>query len=227
MPKMTSFINMIKDIIRRQFLSGMLVVVPLILTYVVFRFLFTSIDGILSPYLQKFLGYSIPGLGIAFTIIVIILTGFFTRSIIGGSIYKKGDQLLAKVPVIRVVYLAAKRLIEAISLPHSHTFKQVVMFEYPRRGAYVMGFATTRLKFEREVYDTCEMVGVFVPSTPTPFSGIVIFVPKEDVTPLDISVEEGLKLIVSGGIVSPPTIRRREGFYYEEAELSDAPGQSA
>jgi len=218
---------MIRDIIRRQFLSGMLVIVPLILTYVVLRFLFKSIDGILSPYLHELFGYSIPGLGIAFTILIILLTGFFVRSLVGEALYKKGDKLLARLPIIRVVYLAAKRLIEAITLQHNHTFKQVVTFEYPRRGAYVMGFATTRLDFEKGVYDRQEMIGVFVPSTPAPFSGIVIFVPVEDVTPLDISVEEGLKLIVSGGIVSPPVIRRREGYYYEEAELSDAPGQSA
>lgn len=213
---------MIRDILRRQFLSGMLLVVPLILTYVVLRFLFESIDGILSPYLEDLLGYSIPGLGIITTLLIILLTGFFTRSLIGSSLYKEGDRLLAKLPVIRVVYLAAKRLIEALAMPHHHAFKQVVMFEYPRRGAYAVGFATAKIDLEPDEFQSRKMVGVFVPSTPTPVSGIVIFVPKEEVIPLDISVEEGLKLIVSGGIVSPPVIRRGEEPDYEEAPLSNA-----
>lgn len=206
---MKSIFKLTRDVLRRQFLSGMLVVVPLILTYVVLRFLFEIIDGILSPYLVKFLGYSIPGLGIISTILIIILTGFFVRSIVGASIYKRGDNLLTKLPIVRIFYLAAKKLIEALALPSNEAFKEVVMFEYPRRGIWVVGFLTSKIKFVNGSDDQIELVGVFVPSTPTPVSGIVIFAPREDIIPLNITIEEGLKLIVSGGIVAPPVIKKR------------------
>ena len=173
--KMRSVFNIIKDIVKRQFLSGIMVVVPIILTYVILRFLFEAIDGILSPYLVKLLGYAIPGLGIITTILIILLTGFFTRSIIGGSIFRRGDRFLARVPLIRIFYLAAKKLIEAIAIPRNRAFKQVVLFEYPRRGAYALGFSTTKVELEREVSGNNELIGIFVPSTPTPVSGIVIF----------------------------------------------------
>jgi uncharacterized membrane protein len=221
--KMRSVFNIIRDILRRQFLSGILVVVPLILTYVILRFLFEAIDGILSPYLVKLFGYSIPGLGIITTILLILLTGFFTRSIVGDSIYRRSDRFLARMPLIRIFYLAAKKLIEAIAIPRNRAFKQVVLFEYPRRGAYALGFSTTKIELAREEHDRNDLVGIFVPSTPTPVSGIVIFVPPEDIIPLDISVEEGLKLIVSGGIVAPPTLNRRKHFTIEKVELSNAP----
>lgn len=206
---MKSIFKMAKDVLRRQFLSGMLVVVPLILTYVVLRFLFDTIDGILSPYIVKFLGYSIPGLGIIFTILIILLTGFFVRSIIGASIYKRGDNLLTKLPIVRIFYLAAKKLIEALAQPSNEAFKEVVMFEYPRRGIWAIGFLTSKIKFVNGSDDEIELVGVFVPSTPTPISGIVIFAPRKDVVTLDITIEAGLKLLVSGGIVAPSLIKKR------------------
>ncbi len=207
---MRSIFKLAKDVLRRQFLSGMLVVVPLILTYVVLRFLFETIDGILSPYIVKFLGYSIPGLGIIFTILIIILTGFFVRSIVGASIYKRGDNLLTKLPIVRIFYLAAKKLIEALTKSNNEAFKEVVMFEYPRRGTWVVGFLTSKIKFVNGSDDQqIELVGVFVPSTPTPVSGIVIFAPREDIMTLEMTVEEGLKLIVSGGIVAPTVIKKR------------------
>jgi len=207
---MKSIFKMAQDVLRRQFLSGMLVVVPLILTYVVLRFLFDVIDGILSPYIFKFLGYSIPGLGIIFTILIIILTGFFVRSIVGASIYKRGDNLLTKMPIVRIFYLAAKKLIEALAKPSNEAFKEVVMFEYPRHGIWAIGFLTSKIKFVNgEADQQQELIGVFVPSTPTPVSGFVIFAPRKDVVTLDLTIEAGLKLLVSGGIVAPTLIKKR------------------
>lgn len=201
-----SVFKIVKDIVRRQFLSGVLVVVPLILTYVVLMFLFESVDGVLSPLVQRVFGYSIPGLGIITTILIILLTGFFTRSLIGATLYKHGDRLLAKTPVIRIFYLAAKQLVEAVSVPDIKAFKEVVMIEYPRRGLHVIGFATTRIRYQDESSGSKRLVGVFVPSTPTPISGFVVFVPDDEIIRLNITVEETIKLLVSGGIGSPQSI---------------------
>jgi uncharacterized membrane protein len=199
-----SVLKIVKDIIRRQFVSGVLVVVPLILTYVVLRFLFEAIDGILLPIIFHMFGYTIPGLGIIATLLIILLTGFFTRSIVGATLYKHGDRILARIPLIRVVYLAAKQLIEAITRPQIKSFKEVVMIEYPRRELYIIGFATSKTRLIKDGSVEQKLVGVFVPSTPTPVSGFVVFVPEDEVTPLQISVEEAIKLLVSGGIVTPP-----------------------
>jgi len=213
---MMSVYKLIKDIVRHHFLSGVLVVVPLILTYVVLRFLFESIDGILSPIVEQVFGYNIPGLGIVTTILGILLTGFLVRNIIGARAYKFGDRLLTRTPIIRIFYLAAKKLIEAIAMPQANTFKEVVMFEYPRRGAYALGFATTRIRILHDDDRSKKYVGIFVPSTPTPVSGIVIFVPDDEIISVDMTVEEGIKMIVSGGIVAPDEIRplpRKEETY--------------
>ena len=195
-----------RDIIKRQFLSGVLVVVPLILTYLVLRFLFETVDGILSPLIFKLLGYSIPGLGIIATVLIILLMGIVTRNLVGAKLYGYGDKMLTKTPLIRIIYSAAKQLIEAVSVPNIKTFKEVVMIEYPRHGLYAVGFATAKIKFQGGKNGDKKLVGVFIPSTPTPMTGIVVFIAEEDVICMDITVEEGIKLIVSGGIVSPQTI---------------------
>ncbi len=201
-----SILRIVRDIIKRQFLSGVLVVVPLILTYLVLRFLFETVDGILSPLIFKLLGYSIPGLGIIATVLIILLMGVITRNLVGAKLYGYGDKMLTKTPLIRIIYSAAKQLIEAVSVPNIKTFKEVVMIEYPRRGLYAVGFATAKIKFQGGKEGDRRLVGVFIPSTPTPMTGTVVFIAEEDVMCMDITVEEGIKLIVSGGIVSPQTI---------------------
>lgn len=218
-----SIFRMIKDIIKRQFLSGVLVVVPLILTYVVLRFLFDLVDGILSPIIQQTIGYTIPGLGIISTIFIIILTGFFTRSIVGATIYRKGDKILARTPLIRVIYLAAKQLINAITMPQIKTFKEVVMVEYMRKGLYAIGFATSKIDTVDLANNTNSLIGVFIPSTPTPVSGVLVFVLRKDITPLDMSVEEAMKLLVSGGIVAPSSIKKNYSDQAFELEEDYAP----
>jgi len=201
-----SVFKIVKDIIKRQFLAGVLVVIPLILTYVVLRFLFETIDGILSPLIMRAFQYHIPGLGIVVTILLILLAGFFTRNLIGAKLYKYGDRILANIPVIRVVYLATKQLVEAVTLPSVKAFKEVVMVEYPRVGLYAIGFATNNVRLINNKAGTSRMVGIFIPSTPTPVSGFVIFAPEDEIITLNISVEDALKLLVSGGIVAPPEL---------------------
>lgn len=207
-----SVFKIVGDIVRRQFLSGVLVVVPLILTYVVLRFLFEAVDGILLPVVEKLLGFTIPGFGIIATLLIILLTGLFTRSILGGTIYKHSDKIMARLPLIRIIYLAAKQLIEAITRPQVKSFKEVVMIEYPRRGLYAIGFATAQIKYSDEHFGHRKLVGVFVPSTPTPITGLVIFVPEDEIMPVDITVEEAMKLLVSGGIVAPSVFRDQTGI---------------
>lgn len=201
-------IKAITDSLRRYFVAGVLIVAPVILTYVVLNFLFKSIDGILSPYLHKVLGYSVPGLGILTTLLLILLAGVLTYNFIGSRLFRAGDRMMRSFPFVRVIYLSAKQLVEGVTLPQRKTFKEVALIEYPRRGVYAMCFVVKRPRLLRDGQE-CELVSLFVPSTPTPISGMVILARPEEVTILELTVEEAFKFLVSGGIVSPEQFRGR------------------
>ncbi len=200
-----SLVNKVLGSLRLHFLSGVLVVVPIILTYIVLKFLFESLDGILQPILERVLGYSIYGLGVFTTILLIILAGILTRNFIGARLYKVGDRILVRMPIIRPIYSAAKQLLEAVTMPTMDSFKEVALVEYPRRGAFALGFISNRIKIDSGG-SLKKYVSVFVPSTPTPVSGMVIVLPEEDVHPVQMTIEEGVKFLVSGGVASPALI---------------------
>jgi uncharacterized membrane protein len=188
--------------LRRYFLSGILVIVPLIITILVLRFLFENIDGLLSPLLTKLLKHHIPGLGIIATIILIFVAGFFTANVIGSRLFRIWEIFWIKTPLVRTIYGASKQLVEALTTSDKKSFKQVVLVEFPRKGMFSLGFLTSQIELERkETKD--ELVAVFIPSTPTPFTGWTMLFPKNDVIPLDMTVEKGIEFFVSGGIVAP------------------------
>lgn len=200
----------IGNVIKRQFVSGLLVTVPLIVTYFVLRFLFDTLDGLLSPIVQKLLGHHIPGLGAAATIVLVLVAGIITTNFVGARLYRWGDALLAGMPFVRSFYTAAKKLSESMLTPQNRAFSEVVLVEYPRPGLYAIGFLAHRSRLV-EAASERRMAVVYIPTTPTPFTGTVLFVPEQDVYPLDMTVEEGIKVGVSGGIVSPDTVRLKSG----------------
>ncbi len=204
-----SLASRILDTVRVHFVSGILVVVPIILTYIVLKFLFESIDGILQPVLERILGYSIYGLGVLTTILLIILAGVFTRNFLGARIYGIGEKILVQMPIIRPVYSAAKQLLEAVTMPSMNSFKEVVLVEYPRREVYALGFISNRINCDI-AGALREYVSVFIPSTPTPISGMVIMVPRDQIVTVDMTIEEGIKFLVSGGVASPELIKKKE-----------------
>lgn len=211
--------NRIIGSLRRHFLRGVLIVVPLILTYIVLRFLFQTVDGVLQPLIVRLLGHHIPGLGIFTTVLIIILAGVLTRNIVGASLYRMGDRLIAKVPLIRPIYSAAKQLLEAITLPTMKTsFKEVGLIEYPRRGTWAITFISNRIMVDVDGVPRSYFT-VFIPSTPTPVSGFVLVVPESDVITLTMTLEEGIKFVVSGGVASPELLqaklKRVEGLEQE------------
>jgi len=185
-------------VLRRYFLSGVLIIVPLIITYLVLRFLFLSVDGLLSPLLNKLLGYSIPGIGLLATLVLIFLAGIFASSVIFSRLVSYGQSLFLRIPIIRTIYGPAKQLVESLTIEEKRAFKQVVLIQFPRRGVFTLGFVTKRISLKNE-----EFFAVFVPSTPTPFTGWTLLFKREEVIPLDISVEQGIEFFVSGGIASP------------------------
>ena len=203
-----SIFSHIKVAIKKYFLSGLLVIVPLIITYFVLRALLSAIDGILSPLLIKYLGYEIPGLGFVIVIVLIFAAGILTRGVIGRELLNIWENLLSKLPFVRTIYGAARQLLVSVAEPKGGVFKRVVIIPYPRVGMYCFAFAASELSLDNR-REEGNYVSVFIPSTPTPFTGYVVMVKKEEVYPADISVEEAIKFIVSGGIIVPEKMNPR------------------
>ena len=195
--------------IRRQFLSGLLVIVPIILTFIVLRFLFRTVDSLLSPLIIKIIQVDIPGLGILATIVIIFIAGILTSYLGRSRLFNIWELFFIKTPLVRTIYSASKQLIEGIALPDKKAFQQVVLVQYPSKGIYNLGFVSNKIK-QDILPDKDELVAVFIPSTPTPFTGFVLLYPKKEIIPLDLSIEEGIKFFVSGGIASPKKLIPKE-----------------
>jgi len=190
--------------IRSKLIAGILFLIPLGFTYLVLKWLFNSVDNILAPYIESLIGRDIPGLGLAATIILVLLAGLLATNVFGKHMLSYIDRGLAKIPVVSGVYVSTKQFVEAIGSTSTKSFKRVVLVEYPRKGLLTFGFVT------KDVYTvvgkdgtTKEVVNIFVPSTPNPTTGFLIVVQKSQVIGVDLSVEEGVKLVVSGGILAP------------------------
>lgn len=210
-------VHNISTVIKRYFLSGVLVVVPLIVTYMVLRFLFDALDGVLQPILQKLVGIYIPGLGVIATLVLIAIAGILTRNYVGEKLVELGDKLLAHVPLIRPIYSGAKGLLEATTGKSTSSFKEVAVIEYPRKGTYTICFIAQHIELEVEGRAR-RFTTVFIPSSPTPFTGWSILVPFEEVTAIDMTVEAAIKFLVSGGVVSPSTFRVKPGLTWKRAQ---------
>ncbi|MEW6051342.1 MAG: DUF502 domain-containing protein [Candidatus Zixiibacteriota bacterium] len=210
-----SLFQTVGTVFKRNFVSGVLVVVPLILTYVVLRFLFETVDNILRPLLARLLGFSVPGIGVAATILLIIVAGVLTRNYIGNRLLRLWDSILARVPLIRPVYSGTKQLLEATTTSSTGSFKEVVLVEYPRHGVYTLCFVTQYVELNLEG-KLRRFVAVFLPSTPTPLTGWAMLIPLEDVLAVDMTVEAGIKFVVSGGVVAPPMIRNKKGLQWKQ-----------
>lgn len=194
--------NKLLNLFRKQFLAGVIVIVPLILTFMVLRFFFGGVDNLFSPLVERVFGIRIPGLGFLATLVVIYLVGVLASNVIGSRLIRLWDILFTKTPLVRTIYGASKQLLEGLTLPDKKAFQRAVLVQYPRLGAYALGFISKRIEVLLE-NSKKDLVAVFIPSTPTPFTGFVILFPKEEVIDLDLPIEQALKFVVSGGIVSP------------------------
>ena len=186
------------------FATGLLVSLPTVLTVFVLWKLFVFVDSI-RPFIARFIGYDIPGLGVIVTIAVIFLVGMLTANVLGKRVVGWGDSIVGRIPLVRFIYLGIKQLLEALSLGRKNLFREVVLVEYPRKGIYTLGFVSAECRGEIQEATKEELVNVFIFTTPNPTSGMLIMAPKKDVIPLRMSVEEGLKLVISGGIIAPPS----------------------
>ena len=195
--------------IRSWFLTGVLVMTPLILTiYVAWAFI-TFVDNLVVPLVpfnyrpSNYLPFSIPGLGLIIVFIFTTFVGLLATGLFGRTLIRIWENILNRMPVVRSVYSAIKQILETVMATQSDAFRQAVLVQYPRKDIWAIGFVTGSTKGEVGKRVDKKMVNVFMPTTPNPTSGFLLFFPEEDLIFLNMTVEDALKLVVSGGMVVP------------------------
>lgn len=196
--------------LRGYFLAGILVTAPISITvYLTWSFL-TFVDRRVSHMLPQewyqalYGGTTVPGVGLIFALVFFVVIGWFATNFLGRIFIRLSEYIVDRVPVIRTLYSAIKQIFETIMATQSQAFREVVMLEYPRKGVWSIGFVTGKSEGEVQRTTAEETINVFVPTTPNPTSGYLLFVPKKELFYLNMSVEEGVKLVVSAGIITPP-----------------------
>lgn len=193
----------LKAALKRYLLTGLLVITPIWGTVLILRTLFETVDGFIGESLAEwFPDYYVPGLGLLALILLIFFIGLLAANIIGRRIVKLWEEFLHRVPVVRGIYATLKSMMDIISFSERGNYKRVVLIEFPMEGHYCFAFVTGVTKGEVQEISTDPLVNVYVPTSPNPTSGYFLLVPEKDVVPLEISVEEAMKLIVSGGLYS-------------------------
>jgi uncharacterized membrane protein len=197
--------------LRTYFFAGLLVLIPLIVTMGILSWLFNLLDGFLGPYIYDWLGRPVPGLGLIATLILVFLIGVVTTNIVGRRLLSAVDEALHRIPLVRSIYSTTKQMSDSILRSRQVAFQHVVLIEYPRRGLYQLGFVTGMiegpLQDELAAKTGERVLNVFVPTTPNPMSGYLVMLPERDIKFLGISVQDGLKLVISGGIATPTGLR--------------------
>ncbi|MGD8328156.1 MAG: DUF502 domain-containing protein [Acidobacteriota bacterium] len=203
---------------RRSFLTGLLIILPLVVTVWLFGLILRPVQRFATPAVMALINWSglgslldLPGAGVAagliglvLTVVVIYIVGLLGGNFIGRRAVKKMDDLALSIPLVKSVYGSARQLIETFYSSADRTFESVVLVEYPRKGIYTVGLVTAPTEGELQDRTPGDMVNVFVPTTPNPTSGVLILTRRDELVFLDMGVEEALRFVVSGGIVSPP-----------------------
>ncbi len=198
--------------LRNYFFTGLVICAPLAITAYLTWTLIEWVDSWVTPYIpeaynpESYLPFSIPGFGLLVALLLITLIGFLTANLIGRSIISYGEYLLSRMPVVRNIYSALKQIFETVFRENSDSFQSVALVQYPRQGIWALAFVATDTLGEVQArLDEAagQTISVFLPTTPNPTSGFLLFVPKEEVEIMDMGVEEAAKLIISAGLVAP------------------------
>ncbi len=203
--------------LRTYFLTGILVAAPIAITAYVAVVFVNVVDSYVTRLLparynpENYLPFGVPGIGLLVIAVFLTVVGFLTASFLGHQLLRIGERMVDRMPVVRNIYGALKQIFETVLAKSSTSFRQCVLVEWPRREIWVIGFITGRAEGEVGRRVESDMVTIFVPTTPNPTSGYMMFVPRRDVILLDMTVEEGIKLVISGGIVVPPDPKAQNG----------------
>lgn len=199
--------------LKRWFIVGLLIWVPIGVTVFVVQFLFDLFDRLLGllPHRyqpQVMWGFDIPGLGLIAAILLLIFTGMLTGNLVGRRVVEWAERLVARIPFVRAIYGSAKQVAHTMFSADGQGFRRAVLVPYPYRGSYALAFITATTLGEVQEKTGAEVTAVFVPTTPNPTSGFILLVPREDIVELEMTVDEALKMIISLGVVIPEWPRR-------------------
>ena len=201
---------MFKKALKKNLIAGLLVTVPAALTYMILSFVITRVDkamkpiivGVLGPQILKLMDeWHIPGMGFLFLAIFIIAVGFVGTNFIGKKVVALGERILHNIPVVRVIYTSIKKVVDTVSLTETPTFEKMVLITYPREPLKTLGIVCCDTP--EGITDGEKMLNVFVPTSPNPTTGFLFMLPEKEAQPLKMSVEEGLKMIISFGMTHP------------------------
>jgi len=203
-------------LLRRYFITGLVVLIPVVLTlYIVglgFRWVHSLIGKHLEQFIESTLHWNLPGVGVVLALLIVLVVGFLGSTVIGKKLFGYGEALFYRIPLARTVYPAARQVVDFLFGAKDTPFRKVVMVEYGLPQTYVIGFVTG--ESPAPVQDQCgnRMVNVFVPFTPTPATGLTLLVHDDKVIPVDLSVEQAIRLVVSGGVVVYPPENGQGGY---------------
>lgn len=189
--------------LRSYLLAGLVVWLPILITFVVLRFIIDLLDSLIPTTYQPehLLGHYIPGVGVIFSLALLLLTGVLATNFLGQRLVAWNDSLLSRIPLVRSIYKAVKQVINAVMSTNSEAFRKVILVEYPRKGLWSLAFQTGVGSVELNTKTNEELISVFIPTTPNPTSGFLFMVPKREVVELDMSIDAALKYIISLGVM--------------------------
>ncbi|SFK63165.1 DUF502 domain-containing protein [Shimia haliotis] len=197
--------------LRSSFLTGLVVVLPIAMTIWLVWTLVGWVDGFVLPLVpdtvkpEKYIGINLRGVGLIIFLIFTVFVGWIAKGLIGRSLLVWGEGIVDRMPVVRSIYSGVKQIAETVFAQTERSFEKACLIEYPRRGIWAIGFISTNAKGEvaETAATTSPLMSVFVPTTPNPTSGFLLFFPKDDIIELDMSVEDAAKLVISAGLVYP------------------------
>ncbi len=198
------------QLIKRYFITGLLIWVPLVITAWVLSVIVSTLDQSLrllpeAIHPQRLFGFAIPGAGALLTLLIVLVTGLLAANFIGQKLVGWWDQLLSRIPVVNSVYKGVKQVSDTLFAPNGNAFRKALLVQYPRQGSWTIAFLTGTPGGDIRNHLEGSYVSVYVPTTPNPTSGFFLMMPARDVIELDMTVDEALKYIISMGVVAPPT----------------------
>ncbi|MEM9572245.1 MAG: DUF502 domain-containing protein [Pseudomonadota bacterium] len=211
--------------LRGRFFAGMVIAAPLAATFFILQFLITFIDNRVKPLLppllkpETYTNYAIPGFGVLVLVIALTILGAVTANLIGRSLLAATDRILSRIPIVKNVYAALKQLTEVLANNQQASFDRCVMVEYPKKASWCIGFVSSHAKGEIGSKLGTSKIGVFVPTTPNPTSGFLIYVEESETISLEMTVEEGAKMILTAGLVVPDFEPKSESVSVVEPEI--------
>ena len=200
--------------LRNNFLTGLAVIIPVFITTYLIWSTIGIVDGWVLPLipekyaLDKFIGIDVKGIGVIIFLLFTVFIGSLTKGYFGRTILKSAESLVDRMPVVRSIYNCIKQIAETVFSQSNNSFERACLVEYPRKGIWAVAFVSTKTKGEvsEKIGKNKELFSIFLPTTPNPTSGFLLFLPKKDIIFLDMTVEDAAKLVISAGLVTPKNI---------------------